>query len=689
VRPHALPALLLLVSAAAAEPSPTAPAQDRPDPLQQALAALRIDARDVTLLGPGFTRQLPPAAASALSTPLRAPYLAGISQQMAARDIDSVHRLLLYTSAQSGNEIALGALGNPLRETDRIMAEAPDPLALALRGLGGAEPPSADVLPPPWRHEIARLLFAITAAEAHRKRAFRRTELPALGTLKRHALHLVLEDGEEGFEFHDALRSTDRNALAAGGLLLAAAMEDFAAVAKDLPALPEPVWFATSMGPVMIDTEPVSRGISAVNDGPPLLYIRTGGDDVHTYLEPPDDGSRPIQLALDLGGNDRHTANATGALAGGFAGYSFVWDMAGDDGYYAFAGGLGSGVLGIGVLVDESGADSYLGQLGVQAHAIGGVGLLLDRGGDDHYAALTESQGCAGPFGAALLMDVAGDDRYDMTDTPLIRPAAQAPGRNSSMGQGAGMGERRDLTSGDSLSGGVGMLYDLAGNDEYRASVYAQGAGYFGGYGLLVDDSGDDRYTGAYYVQGAAAHRAVGGLIDRGGDDRYSCEIQVSHGGGHDYSLGFLADADGSDEYAARDFALGGAFENGIGLFIDVRGKDRYTVPRGRTNSLGASEILHWGTPRESTLGLGLFFDLGGKDTYEAIRPEAGDGRTWMLAPQFPDIAPRGELGFGTDGEYASPFPLGALTPASNHERRTRREAIESRRAWRKQRAGS
>src|SRR5690606_19630368 len=183
-------------------------------------------------------------------------------------------------------------------------------------------------------------------------------------------------------------------------------------------------------------------------------------------------------------------------------------------------------LFGNALLIDEAGNDRYNARSHAQGWALGGSALLIDRHGNDSYHALAHAQGSAGPGGVALLIDVGGDARYTLAPLPLQCPSSQLPERNLAMGQGAAMGVRASASDGRSLPGGLGALIDLSGDDHYEAGVFAQGAGYFQSAGLLIDAGGSDRFDAAWYAMGAAAHGAAGVLLARGnGDDHY----QASH----------------------------------------------------------------------------------------------------------------------------------------------------------------
>jgi hypothetical protein len=103
---------------------------------------------------------------------------------------------------------------------------------------------------------------------------------------------------------------------------------------------------------------------------------------------------------------------------------------------------------------------------------------MLEGGGDDIYWSMSAAgQGAAWDQGVGVLLERAGDDRY------------QADG----------------LSQGAAAQQAVGLLLDLGGDDDYRAGSAAQGAGdgnryhwersRCGSLGVLRDDGGRNRWT--------------------------------------------------------------------------------------------------------------------------------------------------------------------------------------------------
>ncbi|MCC5874953.1 MAG: hypothetical protein JJU11_01920, partial [Candidatus Sumerlaeia bacterium] len=215
--------------------------------------------------------------------------------------------------------------------------------------------------------------------------------------------------------------------------------------------------------------------------------------------------------------------------------------------------------------------------------------------------------------------------------------------------------------------------------------VFAQGAGFLEGTGILVDGGGSDTFNAQWYGMAASAHRAAGILISRGvGDDFYKAEHITSIGAAHDYSIAFFIAEGGNNRYELRNLGLGTANENSTAIFADLSGDDVYTVHNSQCMAFGAANVSHWGTAREDALNFGIFLDLGGNDTYNARRPGPGNDAMWTWPRKHPNLDLRSEIGIGLDGEYSTPFHTEARTPPSGDDVNILREALDARRAFRK-----
>ncbi len=260
--------------------------------------------------------------------------------------------------------------------------------------------------------------------------------------------------------------------------------------------------------------------------------------------------------------------------------------------------------------------------------------FVLDTGGDDTYlvpvAATTR-----GRF-VSVAVDLAGSDRYayvekSTTDDPdprlpndgsLRTTDRTTMSRNGRQGSGVlGIGMLFDLAGNDTYSSlsrsqgaaafGVGVLFDATGDDRYASEAFSQGASAWG-LGLLLDRAGKDDYFGYSAVQGYASTRGVGILADHDGDDVYATDPGDPKLGGHPIYDSPQLPGVGNTSMAqgcSRGFRENGAtpaLPGGLGLLRDRRGNDRYA-----TSVFGqASGYL---------LGIGLLLDGAGDDTYEGL----------------------------------------------------------------------
>jgi rhodanese-related sulfurtransferase len=229
--------------------------------------------------------------------------------------------------------------------------------------------------------------------------------------------------------------------------------------------------------------------------------------------------------------------------------------------------------------------------------------LLIDLQGRDSYRISGELSPGTRIGGARMALDVAGDDTYEA----------------QSFGLGAGMF-------------GVSVQADLGGDDTYRAESAALGAGLWG-IGLLVDLSGNDRYTGGRLTQGAGGPAGAGLLLDGAGDDRYEAVATASA----DFPLGEMAqgcgmgvrelafggvgmlwDGAGDDQYAGDEYVQGVGYFGGMGILIDRAGADRY-----RARKYAQAAGVH--------AGIGLLDDGSGDDSYDLLEQERGQSVAWDM----------------------------------------------------------
>ena len=645
----ALPPLPQLFELAGAHAGETAP-----DPQQLATSPTR--------------EQQLPLYRTLMARPLQAPYRVGMLAHQFRQAAASPHDLLTLAGAVAGLAVDRSS-ARVLPHIETRLRAATDPLTTSLAWMtpmtqpGSPWPPDLPdeaLLPRPLRFELAMVLATMGQANQFLQRAlaqFPSTVTP--GLLRRQALDGNLLPFEEP-DFRQLLPLIEREALLTGMLDLLAAVERLQHHITTTSQLPVVAWaLDTPMGQIVVNTTGQNNRyrLSA-----PLLVLDVGGDDQYQFL-PSNDGHR-ISVLLDHQGNDHYSATTPGAdPSAATLGYGILWDTAGDDHYHGSQHAQGSALFGAAMLVDGGGQNQFSASSHAQAHAIGGLALLLSGEGNDQFMAQTHAQGSAGPQGVAVLLDPAGNERYTLNNTPLIRPSPQLPSHNTSMGQGAGRGLRADVADGRSTSGGIGILLDLAGDDHYVAQVFAQGAGYQEGLGLLMDDEGHDRFYAAWYAMGAAAHRGAGVLLKRGGgNDHYRVSHSTSLGAAHDFSVGIFLDEGGDDHYELGNLGLGAANENSYALFVDVKGDDRYQVTASACKALGGAYLSAWGNSREDLPNLGLFMDLGGHDIYPTHCAMAGNNAGWSAPRVWPKLQLRSEAGAGIDGEFPLPFSTRPLT---------------------------
>jgi hypothetical protein len=357
-----------------------------------------------------------------------------------------------------------------------------------------------------------------------------------------------------------------------------------------------------------------------------------GGDDRYTWSARFEGDE---QLVIDLAGDDVYESKADFAGPGvGVFGLSIVDDRAGDDTYTStrmFS--QACGLFGIGMIVDKKGRDHYVNTSGDAGFAQGvgyfGAGILLDLSGDDSYVGEKLAQGVGGPRGFGLLLDVAGNDEYH-ANGPSFASVYGTAGAFVGMSQGMGYGLRADA------AGGVGALFDLAGDDRYDVGEFGQGCGYFFALGVLHDAAGNDVYTSQRYGQGTGAHQAAGILFDGAGNDRYSCKQVAFQGGAWDQTVAWLLDLAGDDVYTGFGLGQGAAAQQAIGVLVDCAGKDKYESPQAQGESGGND--YHFGEC--GLYSFSVLLDLGhAPDEYSTGRKNGATTRTGAKNETNPSAA--------------------------------------------------
>jgi hypothetical protein len=234
------------------------------------------------------------------------------------------------------------------------------------------------------------------------------------------------------------------------------------------------------------------------------------------------------------------------------------------------------------VLVDLGGDDVYTGPVGATSRPDIGVSTCIDLNGDDRYiydSMTCPSQG-AGVLGVGVLYDMGGDDVYHAKQ----------------LAQGAGFF-------------GTGVLYDGGGTDEYVMETSGQGSGFFG-HGLCLDSGeGDDSYRLNGEGQGYGGCNGVGVIANWSGDDHYYAEPSSEVVNRGDYHSGFsvnVSNAQGVGSGRRGDGTDGHSWAGGLGLIADIHGCDTYEAGNF---SLGCG---YW-------FGTGLMYDKEGNDLYKSV----------------------------------------------------------------------
>ena len=304
------------------------------------------------------------------------------------------------------------------------------------------------------------------------------------------------------------------------------------------------------------------------------VLIDFGGNDF--YNLPPLIGSN--RIVIDLGGNDRMTGDLYSS-GGSLMGVGLHIDKGGDDMYRGGDFSVAATMMGFALLVDQSGNDIYHSRMFGQGSAIFGFAHLLDFNGNDQYLAGGFSQGSAGPGSLAILIDNSGNDQY--TANGVLPSRYSSPGIFAASSQGFGYGIRGDA------SGGIGILLDIAGDDNYDAGEFSQGTGYYNAWGMLSDLSGNDRYHSGRYGIAAAAHSAIGSFLDADGNDYFQGAPAAVLSAAWDLSITAFIDISGDDEYdmTSSGFSASSADHNGFSLFWDQAGSDHYLIPKLYTPS--------------------------------------------------------------------------------------------------------
>ncbi len=568
---------------------------------------------------------------SAIQNPWRLPFLMGMQRDQLAGANDKPGDSLAVGARMMGKGVRRSLLGNQIEAAERF-ANRPGALQSTLERmrrenlLSGAMPNVASI-PEPARQAAALVLTVLLDVAPMRRATFAGIPNQESLFLRSRTPEPATYDAERTSRMIRDIEAVDHNYLFAGAQDVAAACT----IARNkLLGIDRSESFGMRISTGWGDIVFSGGKDDKYDGGAALLIIDSAGND--TYIGYPSNRTPAnwASIVLDSRGNDKYlsdetlankavrtdTARKTGTNWGpgnAIMGISMLFDLQGDDLYRTTMPGIASATMGVAVLSDSSGNDIYDAYTNSIGYASFGMALVEDLAGNDRYTGFSAVQGHGAPGGFGAVVDRQGNDTYSANTTELDFPSPQTAQANVSMAQGAGVGRRADYLDGHSLSGGIGVLYDLDGDDVYSCGVFGQGVGYWDGVGALWDRSGNDKYSGVWYVQGSAAHFGIGYLEDEAGRDEYVATQNMALGAGHDFSVGMMLDKFGDDTYKAPNLSLGGSSANGFGVFMDFDGADKYEASN---ITLGRSADVPKNSLRERGIGLGLFYDGGGTDEY-------------------------------------------------------------------------
>jgi hypothetical protein len=469
-----------------------------------------------------------------------------------------------------------------------------------------------------FNDEILRVLAAIAIAGQDWKRHGGQPTADELSRIDAHLRGAITHNGGDnepfklnGNAYHQIGARAQVDELAVSLLHLFSVLEDVVPRLMLVPGTDDLIEWETPLGIVRI---------AGMNNhehrGDFLLLIDMGGDDTYTDVGTTISPGN-VSVVIDLAGNDSVFWRETFGPASGIFGTGIWWDLAGNDSYSGGNWGLGAALVGGAVFWDDAGDDVYRGGGLTQGAGHHGVAFFVDADGDDRYVADIASQGYGGPGGLGVIADLAGNDNYTCggryPDNAPSRVKRHIYRHYFSMCQGFAFGLR------PSVSGGIGLSLDRAGDDTYRADIFAQGAGYFFGLGLLVDGDGDDSYEAFEHAQGEGLHRGAGFLGDWSGNDAYRGFEHVQ-GVGKDESFGVLYDERGNDIYEADNESQGaGLMMAGFGVLLDKAGDDRYEATRdsqglSKAGMAAPADVVPADVAPADVAPVGILMDLGGQD---------------------------------------------------------------------------
>ncbi|MEK7448853.1 MAG: hypothetical protein AAB019_05145, partial [Planctomycetota bacterium] len=426
-----------------------------------------------------------------------------------------------------------------------------------------------------------------------------------------------------------------------------------------------------------------------------LLIIDLAGNDLYQGATAASwNPDHPISTVIDWTGDDTYIADEKSPCAqgAGIMGYGFLVDNGGADIFKAIDNAQGMSYFGVGILWVSGGDDTFTARAAAQGSASFGIANFVKKGGDDKYYCYFAGQGFGYVAGYGCLIDTGGNDRYVAEPYLIFDPASSGQHdylRNYSFCQGVGWGKRGDFEGGYSMTGGTGILQDLAGNDRYECGVFGQASAYWYSTGILHDKAGNDYYEGSFFVQSGTAHMALSMLLDEQGDDYHRVWRGISLAGAHDLSVSWLIDKSGNDTveawewqkqdengewkqslaptgpYSPKDesvlrlkgnvgILLGSAIGNSVAVYVDMDGDDKYELYSNDNLGFSRHGDLNPDSLQYGCFNIAMFIDAKGKDTYN-LPVQLPDGEPVKNNSKWLKISPEGNqiktFGMGLDTE--------------------------------------
>lgn len=243
----------------------------------------------------------------------------------------------------------------------------------------------------------------------------------------------------------------------------------------------------------------------------------------------------------------------------------------------------------------------------------------------------------------ALLLDLAGNDKYGVLETPDVAPPRPPELDDKLRETDPLIGDadctkdkvvRRIVLQGAGFEG-TGMLIDAQGNDIYTAKTASQGSGHVGGVGVLRDLAGNDRYLAIRSSQGFSLIGALGLLADDGGNDTHDFYMPAPKDPLAEFqkpgSGGVVDDTNQCDNLPRQ--LQGAALFGGMGVLVnrerglqdllpDQKVNDSYRAggPARQEFATGPPSVKFHHTPSQgfgACGGVGILIERGkGNDTY-------------------------------------------------------------------------